>query len=209
MRLTITRKHTGKMAGMTSLNTHVLNNPFCQRQVKANIICSQCYAKAIVHQYSDCDFKSWIDNGKLLSERLLKYSEIPNFRNKEVMRFHSFGELFNEIHLRNFIRIARNNSGIMFALWSKRADLIRDCKEPVPFNMILVYSTPRINGKARLPKGYHKVFTVFNAKYAMKNSIDINCSAKCIDCLLCYSRETTDTINEVLKSEAHFYGEGH
>ena len=207
MRLTITRHSAnegGKMRNMRSINTSVTSNPFCQRKVSKDIICSECYAKAIVHQYNKCKFISWENNTKILSEKLMDMSELPTIRKGAIFRFHSFGELINMTHLRNFFRISNKNPNVTFALWSKRKDIIKKAVD-VPENLILIYSTPKINGEPVLPEGYHKVFTVFTAKYAMDNGIHINCSADCLDCRQCYYRVTTETINEVLKSEAHLY----
>lgn len=210
MQLTITRhkgKDGGKMRNMRSLNTSVLLNPFCQRETAKNIICSECYAKGIIHQYNKCKFKSWALNTKLLSENVLDYKELPAIRAGELFRLHSMGELMNLTHYENFLRIAEKNPKIKFALWSKRADIIRKVST-VPENIILIYSTPKINGVPRIPAKFHKVFTVYNASYALKKRVDVNCDAECLTCRLCYDRETTGTINEVLKSEAHLYRRG-
>ena len=205
MKLTVTRVHTGKMEGMKSLNTHTINNPFCQRKVKSNVICAHCYVGEVVARHPENDFHTWINNGIILSTRLLEDNEVPKFRNKEIMRFHSFGELFNEIHLRNFIAIACKNPQIIFTLWSKRANIVKKCKNDISDNLVMIYSTPTINGVPKIPAGFHKVFTVFTAKHAMKNGVDINCQGKCIECRICYNRSTTRLVNEVLKSEAHLY----
>ena len=204
--LNITRKHSGKMKGMVSINTHVHENPFCMRRVNQNVICSQCYAKGIIDQYHTCDFKVWRENGQLLKSSLLK--SVPKL-NSLAVRFHSFGELFNVTHLRNFIKVAEANPLTRFALWSKRSNLIRKCKDEFPDNLVRVYSTPEINGEPVIPEGFNKVFTVYSAEYALANSVDINCGDKdCIDCLICYGFDTPSVVNEVLKKEQHLMRRG-
>lgn len=185
----ITKHTTGKLEGLSSLNTSSLSNPFCQKMAKTNAVCHKCYSNRYLkfRQHSDNCFSS---NGEILSKKLL---EIP-FLNFKHFRFHSFGEVLNKAHAENFIEISRKNPHCTFSLWTKRKEFFTDiCK---PSNLILIYSNPVIDKAVTIvPKGFDKVFNVMTKENEL-----INCGGKkCKDCLLCYSKKTTKVIYERLK----------
>lgn len=94
-------------------------------------------------------------NGEILSNRNLTESELGwltvELGTRSIVRFHSFGELLNMIHLNNFVRIAKALPKTTFALWSKRIDLIKKLKDK-PKNLILIYSTPRLDDSTLIPR---------------------------------------------------------
>jgi len=194
---------SGKMENIVSINTSSLSNPFCKKmsENKENI-CSRCYSSR--YEYWRKYFRNYIQNNlKILSNEKIKKEEIPDqIKSAKLIRLHSFGELINNLHYENFIRIAEWFSDITFSLWTKRDDIIKKYEKPK--NLILVRSSFKINkiDEPDIDK-YDHVFTVFNKSYIKRNSIYINCGGKsCISCLKCYGGDISESdffINEKLK----------
>lgn len=188
---------SGKLKGIAAINTNPLTNSFCQRMSKGSGVCSQCYSQKMLKTFRQSCVKAWERNSNELSERLLEYPELPQL-NFAYVRLNAHGELVNKTHLDNLGLIAKRNPDTTFVLWTKRRELLRNFVKPA--NMILVYSTAKINGKPILPKGFDKVFTVYSKEYIKKHpEVRINCSKKCAPCLLCYRKNPVEFINEVLK----------
>ena len=198
---------TGKLQGINSINTSVLNNPFCDKMRKGNevlkrtelsIVCEACYATTLEKQYTNLHI-AITRNDNLLSSAPLSARQLPVIMDR-VLRFHSLGELINIQHLDNFCTIANYNSETFFVLWSKRTDLINKyfSEHDKPVNLSLIYSSPRVGKIESLPHYFDKVFTV-HAKKPSNDNIDINCHSKCKDCMLCYSKNEVIYINEVIK----------
>ncbi len=198
---------TGKLEGINSINTSVLNNAFCNKMRKGNevlkrtelsIVCEACYAATLEKQYTNLHL-AITRNDSLLSDAPLPIRYIPVIMDR-VLRFHSLGELINIQHLENFCTIADYNPETFFVLWSKRTDLINAyfSEHHKPLNLSLIYSSPRVGKIESLPPYFDKVFTV-HAKKPSNENIDINCHSKCKDCMLCYSKNDVIYINEVVK----------
>jgi len=205
----ITSKHTNKMEDMMSLNTSTVKNPFCIKAGKTDTICKICYARNLEKFYGHGvgHIPSYVKNGKILSTKLLSNEElisiIRKFKDKDIIRFHAYGELINIVHLYNYLNIARKSPDKIFALWSKRVDLIKNIKDIKPKNLITIYSTPRIDVmKPIIPDGFDKVFSVYSRNFAKENKIKINCGGKkCNICRSCYKINGTKYINELIKRE--------
>ena len=204
--LFITTDHRAKMEGMVSLNTSTECNPFCKEMQKnSEFVCSHCYAHQMERMYGRKlgYIEKYKINGDILSNRNLTESELGwltvELGTRSIVRFHSFGELLNMIHLNNFVRIAKALPKTIFALWSKRVDIIKRLKDK-PKNLILIYSTPKLDDfESYIPKGFDKVFSVYKKKVVEKNNIEINCQGRCIDCLKCYSPKGPKQIREQMK----------
>jgi hypothetical protein len=193
-----THSKTGKLAGFKSLNTSVQKNEYCQKMRANDSICKSCYASNMEKAYKGLRVNIQA-NHDLLSERILDTHELPRIM-ELVFRFHSTGELINEIHMINFINIALDNPRTRFVLWTKRNDIIQKTlnKRSLPNNFKLVYSNPKLDSKdIKPPKHFIKVFSV----YSKKNPINakINCHSKCIDCMLCYDDNDITNIRELIK----------
>jgi hypothetical protein len=198
---------TGKLEGINSINTSVLNNPFCDKMRKGNdvlkrtelsIVCEACYAATLEKQYTNLHI-AITRNDNLLSSAPLSDRQLPVIMDR-VLRFHSLGELINIQHLDNFCSIAKHNPDTFFVLWSKRTDLINKyfSDNDKPINLSLIYSSPKVGKIESLPIHFDKVFTV-HAKKPSNDNININCHSKCKDCMLCYSKNEVIYINEVIK----------
>jgi hypothetical protein len=191
----ITKRHSGKMKNMVSINTSCLENDFCK--VRTSGVCKSCYAKR-AESYRKALHDRFKANSEILSFPILDTSVLPKFNNLFV-RFHAFGELINRVHFINFCKIAENNPNTVFALWTKRPELVNINIKPV--NMILIYSEPELNAeKDTIPVGFDKVFKVYTKEFIEKNGIVLNCHAKnCFECRLCYTHNNTTVIKEMLK----------
>lgn len=187
-----------KMAGMTSLNTSSVENKFCERMASnKKMVCRTCYAIKLEKFRKHGIGKVFVNNGKILYKKL-KAKDTPQF-NCTAVRFNSFGELINVTHYKNLLAIAEANPHTIFALWTKRTNLIRKYKKNLP-NMIHIYSSPEVNKVSDPGPEFDKIFTVFDKKHVSENNIDINCSEQCKGCMLCYTHNKTRYINERLRS---------
>jgi hypothetical protein len=193
---------SGKLKGIPSINTSPLNNPFCKEMSKnKKNICSKCYAiRSLKGVRKNC-LPVFRENGKKLS-KLIPIDMLPKFKEK-IVRFSSFGDLMNEIHLMNYFNMAIENPGVTFGLWTKRANFIKKFKNKIPRNVITIYSTPQYDVlNPKLPDGYNKVFSNYSKKFAEENKVKINCGKKdgCLDCKLCYNKSNGVVfINELIK----------
>ncbi|HAU85702.1 MAG TPA: hypothetical protein DCW90_09405 [Lachnospiraceae bacterium] len=196
--------HQGKMKGIPSIGTCCATNPICmQRQKDKNSVCAKCYAERYVKMRSTLK-QHLTENANILSTRLLEKRELP-YINQMIYRFESFGDLHNEIHLKNFIKIAEHNPNTRFALWTKNIWILDNVfiKEMVskPNNLIVVASSPLLNKALTITRPYiDHTFTVFDGKYIKEHNIQINCTSKsCLLCRKCYEKNGSFDIYEQLK----------
>jgi hypothetical protein len=191
----ITKRHSGKMKNMVSINTSCLENEFCKNRTFG--ICKRCYAKR-AESYRKALHDKFKLNSEILSKSILLESSLPKFNNL-IVRFHAFGELINKTHYINFCKIAEYNPHTTFALWTKRPELVD--VNIKPNNMILIYSEPLLNVEEdNIPIGFDKVFKVYTKDCVGKNGTMLNCHAKnCFECRLCYEHNDIIVIKEMLK----------
>jgi hypothetical protein len=193
----VTTKMSGKMSGMVSINTSPKSNDYCNAMAKTSAVCGSCYSHRLMSIYKTAD-ACFTRNGEALSSGILAASEVPRM-NAHTVRFNAHGELINMEHLINLGLIACHNPKATFTLWTKRKDIVekwlRDWGKPP--NMILIYSSPKLDRQSALPIGFDKVFTV----YGKDTQTDINCGTKnCADCMTCYTLDDkTVYVNERLK----------
>ena len=185
-----------KMDGMTSINTPVLSNEFCQSMSKTDAICKSCYARVIAKRFPNTE-RAYQVNADLLTDP----NYTPEFINRSVVRIHAVGELIDTVHFQNIIRLANFNPATRFVLWTKRATIVNAvlAVEDKPVNLHLIYSSPVVNSASPLPRWFDKVFTVYSKKYVGENSVVINCQKQCKDCMLCYTDNEVVHISEELK----------
>ena len=188
-------KMSGKLSGIGAINTDTTTNEFCIRQKDTDTICGKCYSHKMLSTYRKSCVPAFQHNSRLLSE-LIDWDLLPVI-NQAYFRFNGHGELINMAHFQNIVNIARKNPHCNFALWTKRASIVRQFKEELPDNLILVFSNPRIDKVIYIPRGFHKVFN----NVSPDSDIKQNCTGKkCMDCLLCYRKgSATDVIVEAVK----------
>lgn len=199
--------HSGKLEGIKSIGTTCQGNPHCQERMKnENSICSHCYAETYMKMRKSLK-KHLENNAKILATRLLEGREIP-VTNDLIFRFESFGDLYNDIHLENYIAICNRNPYTKFALWTKNIWILDSVfnKKRIekPSNLSIVVSSPMTNVEIELDKEKYwfvdHVFTVYDKKFIEENNINVNCGAKsCLGCQLCYHTDTEFYVREKLK----------
>ena len=192
-------KGTGKLARMCSLNTNTASNPFCEAMHNSpdkRVICRTCYSLKALKTYRKNCAIAWQHNSDQLEFELQDW-QLPRL-NELYFRFDSHGELLNETHFLNLLRICEVNPKTTFALYTKRHKLVIRAlkKHSLPDNLILVYSNPfkdRITGHK--PKYFHKVFNVTTQKHTGDN-----CTGRiCTECLQCYDTGKNSVIIELEK----------
>ena len=192
-------KGTGKLARMCSLNTNTTTNAFCiamHNSPDERVICRKCYSMRMLRTYRQNCADAWQHNSDQLEFELQDW-QLPRL-NELYFRFDSHGELLNETHFLNLLRICEVNPKTTFALYTKRHKLVIRAleKHSLPDNLILVYSNPfknRVTGHK--PKHFHKVFNVTTQAHRADN-----CSDKvCISCLNCYDKKKASILIELEK----------
>lgn len=199
-----TLNHTGKMSGMASLSTSVIQNPICAKRAKVpGSICEKCFAVNMFKMrgkgFSDC-FKK---NTEVLTSEVIPVKEWP-IVNYRVFRLEAFGDLQNRTQVENYFNFAKRNPGTIFALWTKNPVFIKEAIEngnKKPKNLIIIQSSCFIDKADEKKYDFiDKVFTVYSKPYIKENNIDINCGARnCLECGRCYSKRTSNEIREQLK----------
>ncbi len=197
-----THAKNGKLKDLNSINSYTMHNKYCKAQYTCKRkICHSCYNVYLLHTVRG-NMVKWLKyNDDLLSHRIIDTIEIP-YLNYHIIRYNSYGELLNKVHFINYCNIARRNKHCHFTLYTKRIDIVRKCKDYIPSNMLLIYSSPIVNKQSNIPDLFHKVYTVYTDEYFQNNiDTDINCIGKCCDCLKCYnSKDKTIYVNELVKN---------
>lgn len=188
-----------KMDGMTSINTSVEKNEFCQGMINCgnkDIICASCYTRRIKYPSVEKPYANnfdYFNSTDFLPERI----------NRSVIRFHAIGELSSEIHFQNFVKLASVNPQTRFVLWTKRIDIINAVFAGVkkPKNLKIIRSSIHVNKPDKKVKFIDKVFTVYTTDFIAKNGIEINCQKECKSCMICYSAEfdKVKNVSEIIK----------
>ena len=201
--LHISESMTGKMSGVLSISSSCLNNPRCLARMKnGESVCAHCFAANTAKRYAGLR-KNLLENTETLAD-LIPGGALPHFKkNVSMVRFESFGDLQNVNHARNFIRIAKINPHVKFALWTKNPDLLGQAVaiEGKPENMMIIQSSVKLD-QAEKPYGefIDKVFTVYRPATIDAENIEINCGARdCASCAKCYLDKTIKDIREKLK----------
>jgi len=189
---------SGKLKGIPSINTNTLTNKFCQKMfnsTKENLICKSCYSYEMLQTFRKNCIPKFEQNSKVLSEAIIPNLYLPKI-NASFFRFSAHGELINKNHLINLMNLTLKNPHTTFTLWTKKKGLVISyCKKyGKPDNLILIYSNEIIGSIAKLPEYFDKTFNNI-----LKKDSSVNCFQKCIDCLLCYTKNDTETIIEVKK----------
>jgi len=186
---------TGKLTGIQAINTNTLTNEFCSTMRDTDAICGACYSAAMLSGSRKNCVPAFEHNSALLSSRELQPAELPAI-NAAIFRFHGHGELINATHLKNLYAIADKNPATIFALWTKRRDIIRKGARR-PDNVVLIYSNPSLDRvMQRPPAGFDRVFNNVPAAYTGPANCD---GQKCVDCRACYQHGGETVIIEHAK----------
>ena len=196
-------KMSGKLDGLRAISTNTVSNDFCQKMYNSgngNNICTKCYSNKMLRTYRKNTQAALQRNSDLLSksvdDAVLKATRIMD----AFLRLNAHGELINEQHLSNLVRLAELKTHTTFTLWTKRKNIIRQYfdNHEKPKNLILIYSNPRISSIMDSPPEYFD--KTFNNVLEHESVDQQNCTGqKCADCLLCYTKNDVKTIVEKVK----------
>ena len=194
---------SGKLTGIPAYNTNTKSNEFCIRQKNTDTICGQCYSHKMLDTYRKSCIPAWQRNSDQFAD-WIEWDDLPR-DNDLFVRLNGHGELINDTHFVNIIRLARKNPRTTYALWTKRASITRKFTKPyngndfgdIPDNLILVFSNPSVDNVIDVPRGFHKVFN----NVSKGSTAPQNCTGKkCMECLACYRKDSgTDVIVEMVK----------
>ena len=192
---------SGKMEGIPALNTDTTTNKFCiARSKDETSICSKCYSWNMLKTFRKNAVPRFKMNSDILSSRVLDMNELVRPKTNNV-RFNGHGEIINTNHVQNIVNYALFYPQVTFTLWSKKKALIQSFfnEHDKPVNLILIYSNEIVGTVYKsVPKHFDKVFNVVS--HENNENYKINCSGKCIDCMMCYSlNDTTEQIIEKIK----------
>ena len=195
----VTYHTSGKIKGLHSLDVSCSNCQFCQKkQAEADLtqICTYCYTGSMWPSAK----QAHAITGEILSRLELTSEEaaavsIP--ASCAMFRFNSDGELINQTHATNLVRIAATHPETVFSVWTKRPGLL---KKPIeeeghPGNLLIGYSSPDINIDWNIPyfPFIDFVFTVYTPtgiETPIKQGARECNGKKCIDCgFKCYRKQ--------------------
>ena len=191
-----TMGHSGKMDGLISLSTDINSNPLCQARMKMRgAVCQHCFSERLWdddkgrYRGGNDSFKT---NAMILSKHLLTDDEIPyiNYKRWPLFRFEAFGDLRSVLQALNYLRIAKKNPKVRFALFTKNPGFLSRALRlvPKPENLQIVLSSLFMNKQARGNFPFvDKIFTVYDEAFITRNKVQINCGARsCLACQRCY-----------------------
>jgi len=212
---------SGKLVKFKSISVNTLTNKFCHdnyiRGKKRNEeagevvdICGVCYSYDMLKGFRKNTAPALQRNSDLFPVRVLEEHELPTIL-ELYYRFDAHGELITETvdgikypkfnHIENYCRIAEHNPHCIFALWTKRMDIIGPFfdQRKKPANLILIYSNKKVGTiLSKPPRHFDRTFNNVLAHEYVELQ---NCTGqKCKDCLLCYTPDNgVDTIVEKVK----------
>ena len=183
----------GKLEGFKSLNVDTTTNEFCQKQQNAGVeVCQKCYSQRALTGYRKTAVGRFeINNASLSAAYPMPLHWIPHI-NAAYFRLFSHGDVANTNVARNVLLIVRAFPDTRFVAWSKNGKAWNEAIEldGKPENLRLVFSNSSMKRVRKTPpKGWDIVFNVVPDKKDSR----INCNSKCVDCMLCYSKEIKKT----------------
>ena len=214
-------------APMVGISGFAGNNYTCLFRALCGGICAKCFSLLTPWKPS---IKAWTRNDVILSTlKLTSGDVILDPALIPYLRYSSHGDLINGLHMYNYLRIATDNPGVKFALWSKNAHFVREGFKMFggvkPSNLTLIYSPLRMNVtpsasalEAMKAAGFDAVFSVFDRRAAQNKAVEGGAHfCKCGDgscrhlCQFCYNparRAAFDPskailISEILDGEKH------
>lgn len=194
---------TGKMEGVTCLSSSCLCNPYCAaRRDNPDMVCAHCFAAGTVSRYAALN-QNMMHNTEVLTSTLFSVEDFPVI-NAAIFRLESFGDLVNSTQARNYIRLAKRNPYVRFALWTKNPGILAQAVaiEGKPDNLVCILSSAYLDKPCDASRWWFvdKTFTVYRPDTIESQSISINCGSRsCLTCQRCYHKDTDSDIREALK----------
>lgn len=218
--LSLETKHSmkKKLEYFHSFNTYCGMNERCiARHAAGETICKKCYSFTLTAIY-DALLNKLIKASFLFCNEIIESQDMPVLNHGiDFERLESFGDINNRIQAINYINLCVKNDHMRFTLWSKNPDIMYAAfleKGFKPKNMVLIYSSPKINKIDKSVIGKYiingkdiidRIFTVYTAEYAILNNIQIHCiNSHCISCMRCY-KGNAFYVNEIVKIQQKYY----
>lgn len=203
---------SGKIEGVTSLDSTATNCEFCQKIRVANkdnelCICNGCY-DLTQESYRLNVLNRHSLNMLIMSTVEFTVDEIRTLNVTPIVRVNSSGDTPNLTYARNMVKVAIAFPWARVGYWAKNtAPIITACDDlGKPENLVLVQSSCNIGKPAKLQKYFDYVFTVYPDKETTENAIENGASAcngkKCRDCgYKCYfgNHSGNGNIAEILR----------
>lgn len=184
----------GKIENISSFDSAVLTCSFCQKmhsnfQDNPLIICNYCYAKKDAESFKGKNVRLNHDlKRRIFSSVVFNESVLSSLMLVGLYRFNEDGDIENDIHAENYIKIAKCNPYAKFGFWCKNVIPVQRAIEKLgkPENCTLIYSSPLINDFSDyIPKYFDYKFVVYTPKY-INLAMNLNKSEcngkKCVDC---------------------------
>lgn len=221
-----------KMGGIACISTSTTNNAFCNALRNScnslDLVCKHCFAYEGLSYKGDSVNEFFTNNDFMKCEILslrdcMTIAQAIKYNCLTLVRFESHGELETTIQVLNYFNIARccSEIGLHSALWFKNKFIFLqaikkyDIKKPEGFYIVQSSLFKNIPCEKCHPY-VDKIFTVYDEIYLINKFMltpsevynFINCDAKkCFNCKLCYSKNETVYINEILKHDSSFIKE--
>ena len=222
--LTIRMHESGKIEGVSSIDSHAISNPFCEcmrknAELVPDLVCGGCYACMAKELWKHTAQLAHLRNNLILSSVLFTDEElalisIPCDVMRPFCRINEDGDIADLTHALNILGIARTHNVIRFAVWHKNRKALYTALDMVgkPENVEIVFSVPIVSQsidriKAVTGRYDDKVFAVFRTEDEVSAAIAagfVKCNGvKCMDCgFHCYRKqgEKVTYIAELLRT---------
>ena len=183
---------SGKIQGMFSIDSSCHGCEFCQHMRKCAEsnplhICGMCYDHA-QEEYRENVRKRHALTMRILSSVEFTVEELSILPINGMCRFNSSGDLRNDTHARNYIRIAIGHPLVKFALWAKnvKSATVAFRELGKPENMVFIQSSPIIGLPCKRSEFADYTFTVYPDEATTEAAIASGSCAcngrKCAEC---------------------------
>lgn len=203
---------SGKIEGVTSLDSTASNCEFCKAIRQANkdndlCICNGCYDLQQESYRLGCMSRHTL-NMLIMMTIEFTVDELKMLTVTPIIRINSSGDTPNEIYARNMIKLAYAFPFAKVGYWTKNTSpIIKACDSlGKPSNLTLIQSSCMIGKPATKVKYFDYVFTVYPDKETTEKAIAAGASScngkKCKDCgYKCYfaNHDGNGNIAEVLR----------
>jgi len=197
---------TGKLEDLTALSTTCVCNPICVKRMKSGHgVCPWCFGEASVRLFPSLGaaLRRNFDTltGELIDDETAIRTACKMRAVNNIARIESFGDVYNVVQARNYLRIIRAGAaiGLHFGVWTKNPGIWKQAikLEGRPDNMTFILSSPELNTpdvKTALKYDFiDATFTVYTNVHEkfdaiMAGSVSCQCGrGSCDRCRFCYS----------------------
>lgn len=160
---------SGKIEGISSCDSSCHGCTFCQRMRKAaekdpTIICGKCYDYKL-ELLRSAMMKRHMLNLKIMSTVPFEIDELATLPLTNIARIDSSGDIENDIHAENMIKLIIAHPYSHVGFWTKNTPCVDRAidKFGKPSNMVYIESDLHINGSGKHSRYADYTFTVYTA----------------------------------------------